>query len=69
MTKCTVFARITPKTGCLKMKRNFRLTFSCEKDNSISITASLLETRRPQTAPNSGGSFLKIVHKDSGREV
>ena len=24
MTKCTVFARITPKTGCLKMKRNFR---------------------------------------------
>ena len=43
MTKCTVFARITPKTGCLKMKRNFRRTFSCE-DNSISITASPLSS-------------------------
>ena len=64
--KCTVLARITPKTGCLKMKRNFRRTSSCEKDNSIYIYHR--KSTRDATTANCAQQRWKLL-EDRGKNM
>ena len=60
MTKCTVFARLNWLSK--NEKRNFRRTFSCEKDNSI--TASLLDRKlRPTAVEASGRLCIKTAEE------